>query len=49
MNDFARRRAGHTAALRAVAERDFHRESTFLRFRPYAPTGDWGLGPAGAR
>ncbi|HEU0316645.1 MAG TPA: hypothetical protein VFR49_04905, partial [Solirubrobacteraceae bacterium] len=42
MDDFARRRSGHTAALRAVAERDFHRESIFLRFRPYAPTGDWG-------
>jgi hypothetical protein len=48
MHDFARRRSGHTAALRAVAERDFHSESIFLRFRPYAPTGDWGLGLAPA-
>ncbi len=42
MRDFAYRGAGHTGALAAVARRDFHTESTFLRFRPYAATGDWG-------
>jgi hypothetical protein len=42
MHDFAHRGRGHTGALRAVAERDFHHESTFLRFRPYAATGAWG-------
>ena len=42
MRDFAYRGAGHTAALDAVARRDFHSESTFLRFAPYAATGDWG-------
>ncbi len=42
MRDFAYRGAGHTGALHAVAERDFHRESIFIRFRPYGATGDWG-------
>lgn len=42
MRDFAYRRDGHAAALDAVARRDFHSESTFLRFRPYGASGDWG-------
>ena len=47
MRDFAYRGAGHTGALHAVARRDFHKESTFLRFRPYAASGGWdGLPPA---
>jgi hypothetical protein len=41
MRDFAYRGAGHTGALDAVAKRDFHSESIFIRFRPYAATGDW--------
>lgn len=41
MRDFAHRRSGHADALRAVAERDFHRESIFIRFRPYGATGEW--------
>jgi hypothetical protein len=49
MGDFAYRSTGHTGALHAVAERDFHSESTFLRFRPYAATGDWGAVPAALR
>ncbi len=41
MRDFAHRGAGHGSALQANAERAFHHESTFMRFRPYAATGDW--------
>lgn len=41
MSDYARGGAGHTAALRQTAERDFHHESIFIRFRPYATQGDW--------
>jgi hypothetical protein len=41
MRDFAYRGTGHTGALQAVARRDFHHESIFIRFRPYAATGDW--------
>lgn len=41
MRAFAYRGSGHTGALAAVAERDFHRESVFLRFRPYGATGAW--------
>jgi hypothetical protein len=40
MRDFAHRGTGHAAARRA-ARRDFHHESIFIRFRPYAATGDW--------
>lgn len=47
MHEFARRGAGHRAALEETARRDFHRESLFLRFRPYALTGAWG-GDGGA-
>lgn len=47
MRDFAYRGPGHTGALHAVALRDFHHESIFLRFRPYGATGDWGDLPAG--
>lgn len=32
---------GHLAAIRAHAARPFHHESAFLRFRPYAATGEW--------
>ncbi len=46
MRDFAYRGAGHTGALHAVAQRDFHKESTFLRFRPYGATGAWDGLPA---
>jgi hypothetical protein len=49
MRDFAYRGAGHAGALDAVARRDFHSESTFLRFAPYAATGDWGAVPAALR
>lgn len=49
MRDFAYRGAGHTGTLAAAARRDFHSESTFLRFRPYAATGDWGHGAAALR
>jgi len=41
MRDFAHDRSGHAGALRAVAKRDFHRESIFIRFRPYGATGEW--------
>jgi hypothetical protein len=41
MRDFAYRGAGHRGALDAVAERDFHRESIFIRFLPYEATGAW--------
>jgi hypothetical protein len=44
MRDYAHHGAGHTAALRAVGKRDFHHESIFIRFRPYAATGDWTAG-----
>jgi hypothetical protein len=44
MRDYAHHGAGHTAALRAVAKRDFHHESIFIRFRPYAATGEWTAG-----
>lgn len=49
MRDFAYRGAGHTGALHAVAQRDFHSESTFLRFRPYAASGAWEGLPAAMR
>lgn len=46
MRDFAYRGAGHSGALQAVAERDFHRESVFIRFLPYDGTGAWAAAPA---
>jgi hypothetical protein len=44
MHDYAHHGAGHSAALRAVTIRDFHHESIFIRFRPYAATGEWAAG-----
>jgi hypothetical protein len=32
---------GHLAAIRAHTARPFHHESAFVRFRPYAATGEW--------
>jgi hypothetical protein len=49
MREYAYSGIGHMNALRAGAERDFFRESIFLRFRPYAATGDWGEGPESLR
>ncbi|MEA2128140.1 MAG: hypothetical protein QOJ85_1031 [Solirubrobacteraceae bacterium] len=49
MRDFAYRGPGHTGALQAVARRDFHRESIFIRFRPYGATGDWSDLPPSVR
>jgi uncharacterized membrane-anchored protein len=49
MRDFAYAGAGHADALAATRRRDFHRESVFLRFRPYAATGDWGHLPQAVR
>ncbi len=42
MGDYTRVGAGHSAAVRANAERQFHHESIFIRFRPYDVHGDWG-------
>ncbi len=43
MRDYARRSGGaHLAATRAHAAKPFHRESAFIRFRPYASQGSWG-------
>lgn len=42
MRDYAYRKAGtHMAAVQADRERPFHRESAFIRFRPYASQGTW--------
>jgi len=41
MREYAYRGHGHTAALHAVAQDDFHHESLFARFRPYAAAGTW--------
>jgi hypothetical protein len=32
---------GHLDALRAHRAKPFHHESTFARFRPYVPVGEW--------
>jgi hypothetical protein len=32
---------GHRDAMKAHAARSFHHESAFVRFRPYAPIGEW--------
>jgi hypothetical protein len=44
MRDYAHGRSdrAHPAATRAHAEKPFHRESAFVRFRPYASQGIWG-------
>lgn len=40
---------GHLAAVAAHAARPFHRESAFLRFRPYDAEGNWdGFNPLAA-
>jgi hypothetical protein len=42
MRDYARRTgAGHLAAIEAHSERPFHRESAFIRLRPYGSQGSW--------
>jgi len=43
MRDYASGRAGggHRAAVQAQKRRDFHHESLFARFRPYASHGAW--------
>jgi hypothetical protein len=43
MRDYAIRAGGrHAAALKRNEELDFHSESAFIRFRPYASSGSWG-------
>jgi hypothetical protein len=49
MRDFAYEGAAHGAALEATRRSDFHSESVFLRFRPYAATGEWGHLPEAVR
>jgi hypothetical protein len=45
MRDYAYRQTGaHQAAVRSDRVRPFHRESAFVRFRPYASQGIWGNG-----
>jgi hypothetical protein len=42
MRDYAYRDSGtHMAAVRTDRENAFHRESAFIRFRPYASRGSW--------
>jgi hypothetical protein len=43
MRDYAHRRGDgtHPAAKRADSAKPFHRESAFVRFRPYAAQGSW--------
>ena len=42
MREYAVGAAGpHRAAIQADRERPFHRESAFVRFRPYASRGSW--------
>jgi len=42
MLGYARRQGGaHPAATRSHAERPFHHQSAFVRFRPYASSGNW--------
>lgn len=43
MRDYSYREGGsHRAAVAADRSRAFHRESAFIRFRPYATRGAWG-------
>jgi len=44
MRNYAHGRSdgGHPAAKRADSAKPFHRESAFIRFRPYASQGNWG-------
>jgi hypothetical protein len=50
MRGYARRQGGaHPAATRAHAEKPFHRQSAFVRFRPLASSGNWdGRNPLAA-
>jgi hypothetical protein len=42
MREYAVERGGpHAAAMAADRLHDFHRESAFVRFRPYASEGEW--------
>jgi heme-degrading monooxygenase HmoA len=42
MRDYSYRKQGaHQAAVRADRARPFHRQSAFIRFRPYASRGSW--------
>jgi len=42
MHEYAFGRAGsHQAAVRVDRANPFHRESAFVRFRPYASRGTW--------
>ena len=54
MREYAYRGSGHTAAMRDMDRRHFHREWLFARFRPYGATGRWDgreplSAPPGAR
>jgi hypothetical protein len=43
MRDYSYREGGtHRAAIAADGARPFHRESAFIRLRPYATRGEWG-------
>lgn len=45
MREYAFRQDGsHQAAVRADRSKPFHRESAFIRFRPYDSQGSWGGG-----
>lgn len=50
MRDYSYRQGGsHRAAVAADRSRPFHRESAFIRFRPYATRGTCGeFGALGA-
>ena len=41
MREYAYRGSAHTAAMREMRRRSFHREWLFARFRPYAAHGRW--------
>lgn len=45
MRTYATHQGGaHPAATRAHAQRPFHHQSAFIRFRPYASSGSWAGG-----